>query len=250
MKRTAKSVAAPEAARKRRCKRVTVSEEVVESQEGSAQPLEPVSTPTLLLAYQLAHDLITDSVLVPLTKAQTAVKRNLPLILWKDFRSKPSFSFFQSLAEVTEDTNLIEVFMSVFPSFLTDLSRLLPLDEQRMTFMTHLFWMFHSLFLDKELQVYWRSDVGVGIKTGLEIAKGSVLRACWADRVQVGLSQAQSLRESGSLVVTLCDVETLAENYFVLFGPAALLPRACKHCCNVAAKKSKRRLFFFVVMTC
>ena len=202
----------------------------------AVQPVvaERPNTDSVLFVYQLAHDLILDSVLMPLTKANGVPKRNLPSSLWKEFRSKPSFGFFSMLVEVGEKTDLMEQFMSVFPNFLNELSKLVVTDPHRMLFMTYIFWMFNSLFLDKEIQFYWRSEVGFGIKTGTNLAKGDLMRACWADRVEVDLEKMNSLKSSGILVVNVHDKDTNKQRHFALFGPMTFLQQACKFCCNIA----------------
>lgn len=185
-----------------------------------------------LFVFRLAQDLMLDSVLVPLLKPQK-VKRNLPTKLWNHFCSKPSFSFFQTLAELTMDTDLLTHFMAVYPMFLEDLAKLVTLDSHRMLFMTHVFWMIHSLFLEKELQFYWRSDLGFGVKTGISLAKGTLIKACWAEKVEVSLEKVPYLKSSGTVVLSVCDKGTQKQRHFALFGPLAFMSQACKICCNI-----------------
>lgn len=185
-----------------------------------------------LFVFRLAQDLMLDSVLVPLFKPQK-VKRNLPTKLWDGFCSKPSFSFFQTLAELETDTDLMTHFMSVYPMFLEDLAKLVTSDTNRMLFMTHVFWMIHSLFLEKELQFYWRCDLGFGVKTGISLAKGTLIKACWAEKVEVSLEKVPYLKSSGTVILNVCDKVTKKQRHFALFGPLAFMSQACKICCNV-----------------
>lgn len=191
----------------------------------------------LLFTFQLAQDLVLDEVIVPLTKMcpSVALKRNLPSHVWNSFVRKPTFSLFNMLASLGEDVNIVEPFMLACPSFLSDLSKLVDSDEHRMLFMTFVIRMVDTLFLGKELQFYWRDDIGIGIKTAAHFTKGSPLTNCWGMRVELDGEDFQALLSSGTCAMTLCDKGgEQKQKHYALFGPLSFVRRACKRCFNVS----------------
>ena len=193
----------------------------------------------LLFTFQLAQDLVLDEVIVPLTKMRPSdsLKRNLPSHVWNSFVRKPTFSLFNMLASLGEDVNIVEPFMMACPSFLSDLSKYVDSDEHRMLFMTFVIRMVDTLFFGKELQFYWRDDIGVGMKTAAHFTKGSLLTTCWGMKVELDGEDFQALlsSDSGTCAMTLCDKGgEQTQKHYALFGPLSFLKRACKRCFTVS----------------
>ena len=193
---------------------------------------------SFLFTYQLAQDLMLDEVIRPLSKLRLDVKvtRNLPAHLWDGFVAKPTFSLFSFLASLGEDVDVVETLLTACPTFLGDLFKMLPSEEHLMLFITFVIRMLDTLFFGKQLQLYWRDDIGFGLKTTTHLTKGVFLSCCWATRVELSSQEMQELKASNSGTCTLSVMEERCETQrnFALFGPLCFLQRACKRCHNVS----------------
>jgi hypothetical protein len=188
-----------------------------------------------LMVYQLAQDLMLDRVIAPLVKDAGAYKRHLPADLWDGFSMLPSVSFFMELTQLPEDVNLIQEFVNVYPNFISkELSALVHTDEGRRNFMSFVFWFVVSVFVSKDVQFYWRSDIGFGVKVGTSLAQGAVFDRCWAERVEITQADMKALQDMNSptAIVKISDAPR-SVRLFALFGPLAFVQHACNHCSNV-----------------
>lgn len=189
-----------------------------------------------LMVYQLAQDLMLDRVIAPIVKDAGAYKRHLPADLWSGFTMLPSASFFMELTKLPEDVNLIPEFVNVYPDFISqELAALVHTDEGRRNFMSFVFWFVVSVFVSKDVQFYWKSHIGFGVKAGASLAQGAVFDRCWAERVEITQEEMKVLQDmkSPTAIVKISDAPRNVR-MFALFGPLSFVQHACNNCSNVS----------------
>ena len=188
-----------------------------------------------LMVCQLAQDFVLDRIIAPMLNADLSHKRHLPVDLWHGFTPVPGLAYFRELSNVSVDVNLVQEFGSVFPDFVPkDLSRLIHTDEGRRLFMSFVFWFVTTVFITKEVQFYWESDIGFGIKSGQALARTSMLQGCWGHKVELSISDVQNLKDVGSCTLIVKFVDKLRSvRCFAVFGPLGFVQQSCRICSNV-----------------
>lgn len=189
-----------------------------------------------LLVYQLAQDFVLDRIVAPMVKAETGYQRFLPAELWDNLVALPGLGFFMELCKMPLDTDLFEELRGVYPDFVSrDLATLIHTDRGRLQFVVIMFWFVTSIFVSKDIQFYWKSDLGFGVKTGLTLSKKSVVNECWGRKVELGAADLKMLQQVNSsvFIVKFMDSESCVVRFFAVFGLLGFLQHACKVCSNV-----------------
>jgi len=181
---------------------------------------------TPLFVYMLAEDFVKHVLL------ESSDDFYFYVDLWKPlFTVLPTTQFFKMQA-LEPDINVMAAFQTEYPSFLKELSPLLPLKSSQCLFLSFLFRWCATLYYAKEVQLK-KTKHGLELWTRRPFSDTPpmVVSSAWSVRVTLlPVHQAFIKEHMGSLK----NMFTVLEQTYLVLGPLSYVVQGCKVCHNVA----------------